>query len=384
MRERGPEDMKTEAFSPGLEGVIAGATTISDVDPERSRLLYRGYDIADLTEHACFEEVAYLLLFGQLPTPRALAEFRQTLSKERHLPQSVMTSFSHFPSDTHPMDLIRYGVAHLSLLDPENRDSSHEANVRKAVRLLAKMPALVSQSFRVTRGLSAMHDDLDELSHAERFLYLTLGKRPDRFEAHLFDVSLIAYAEHGFNASTFAARVTVSTLSDLYSGIVSAIGTLKGPLHGGANEEAMKMLLEIDRPENARNWIHNALTTKRKIMGFGHREYKIGDPRARLLSDWGRRLSEHMGNTRWYNIANTVEEVMVNEKRIYPNVDFPTAYIYYLMGLPIDLYTPIFALARVVGWSAHIIEQLEHNRLFRPKALYEGPKPRDFVPLNQR
>jgi citrate synthase len=281
------------------------------------------------------------------------------------------------------MDHLKAAVALIGMHDPEVEDNSHQANVRKAIRLTAKFPTLITAAYRYSIGKEPIAPD-NSLTHAENFLYMLTGEKPDPFYAKIIDISLICYAEHGFNASTFSARVTASTLSDLHSAIVSAIGTLKGPLHGGANEEAMKMLLEIGTPENAEAWVKDALATKKKIMGFGHREYKSGDPRATILTEHGRELSDRLGDTKWGRMAAIVEEAMLREKGLKPNVDFPTSYIYYMMNLPIPIYTPIFAIARITGWSANVIEQLDNNRLFRPKAEYEGPRHKAYIPLEQR
>ncbi|HEY9745479.1 MAG TPA: citrate/2-methylcitrate synthase [Oculatellaceae cyanobacterium] len=375
--------MKTAEYSPGLEGVIAGTTTISHVNPERNSLMYRGYDIQELVKYSSYEEVAYLLIKGHLPTQTELDAFCAELKKERDLPAVIVDTFKTFPKNGSPMDMLRAGAALLALHDPDKDDNSHDANVRKAIRLTAKFPALIAYSYRISRGQEPVQPD-NSLSHGENFLYMLLGKKPDSYIAHVFDRSLICYADHGFNASTFSSRVTVSTLSDIYSGTVAAIGALKGPLHGGANEEAMKMLLQIKSPEEAETWVLDAIASKKKIMGFGHREYKTGDPRAVIMTELGAEMSEKLGDTRWYKTATIVDQTMRREKNILPNVDFPTSYIYYLMGLPIEIYTPIFALARVAGWTAHMIEQLDNNRLIRPKALYEGPEHLEYIPIAKR
>lgn len=375
--------MKTAEYSPGLEGVIAGTTSISHVNPELSSLMYRGYDIRELVKHSSFEEVAFLLLKGHLPTQGEYDSFCAELKQERDLPQTVVDGIKAFPKNSNPMDMLRTATALLALHDVDKNDNSHAANLRKAIRLVAKFPALIAYSYRLNQGQDIVRPD-NSLGHGENFLYMLLGKKPDAYIAHVFDCTLICYADHGFNASTFSSRVTVSTLSDIYSGLVAAIGALKGPLHGGANEEAMRMLQEVGSPENAEAWVLDALATKKKIMGFGHREYKNGDPRAFILTAMGEEISEKLGDTKWYKTASIVEEVMRREKNIVPNVDFPTSYVYYLMGLPIEIYTPIFALSRVSGWTAHMIEQLDNNRLIRPKALYEGPDHLDFVPRAQR
>jgi 2-methylcitrate synthase/citrate synthase II len=375
--------MKTAEYSPGLEGIIAGTTTISHVNPERVSLMYRGFDIKDLVQHSTFEEVAFLLIKGHLPSQHEYDEFCALLKGERNIPAALVDTFKTFPPNSNPMDMLRSAVALLAFHDPDKNDNSHDANIRKAIRLVAKFPALIAYTYRISKGQPVVEPD-SSLSHGENFLYMLQGKKPDAYIAHVFDCSLMSYAEHGFNASTFASRVTVSTLSDIYSGTISAIGTLKGPLHGGANEEAMHMLLEVGTPENAEAWVLDALATKKKIMGFGHREYKTGDPRAAILTKMGAEISEKLGDTKWFQLASIVEATMRREKNIVPNVDFPTSYIYYLMGLPIEIYTPIFALARIAGWTAHMIEQLDNNRLIRPSVIYEGPAHVEYVPRDRR
>ncbi|MEB3286651.1 MAG: citrate/2-methylcitrate synthase [Vampirovibrionales bacterium] len=376
--------MTTAAYSPGLEGVIAGETKLSFVNSDINSLMYRGYDIRDLVDKSTYEETAYLLIYGELPSKAQLAEFSDTLKKERGIPQQITDAFRTLPKQgAHPMDLLRAGVAMLCFYDAELTDNSHEANVRKAVRLTAKFPALITHSYRINQGQEPIESD-NSLNHSENFLYTLLGKKPDPYFAKTFDATLICYADHGFNASTFAARVTTSTLSDMYSGVVSAIGALKGPLHGGANEEAMKMLIEIGSPDKAEAYIMDALAKKKKIMGFGHRAYKTGDPRAFILSEMAGKMSQQLGETKWHEIATIVESTIKREKNILPNVDFPTAYVYYMMGLPIEIYTPIFALSRVAGWTAHVIEQLDNNKLIRPKVLYEGDRNRPYTTLETR
>jgi 2-methylcitrate synthase/citrate synthase II len=375
--------MQTAEYSPGLEGIVAGTTSISNVSSERSSLVYRGYDIQDLVKYSTYEEVAFLLLYGHLPTEAEFQQFCDTLKKNREIPASLLEIFKTAPADSHPMEMLRAGVSLLALHDPDRHDNSHEANLRKAVRLVAQFPTIITHAYQISKGQPVVAPD-NSLSHGENFLYMLTGKKPDSYVAHVFDISLICYADHGFNASTFAARVTVSTLSDIYSGTLSAIGALKGPLHGGANEEAMKMLMQIGSPEQAEAWVLDALATKKKIMGFGHREYKNGDPRAAILTGMSGEVSERLGDTRWQRTAAIVEETMRREKNIIANVDFPTSYLYYLMGQPIEIYTPIFALARIAGWTAHMIEQLDNNRLIRPKAIYEGADHVEYVPRAQR
>jgi len=373
-------------YSPGLEGVIAGLSSISEIDSERSSLVYRGYDVHDLAEKGTFEETAYLLLYGSLPNRAQLDEFRHVLAQERQVPREIYDALKLLPKNAHPMDAIRLAYALLAPFDPDYTVSplDHDANVRKAVRIVAKAGTMVGNGHRIRQGLEPIEPSPD-LSIAGNFLYLMNGgKAPDDFTERAMDASLTLYAEHGFNASTFACRVTVATLSDIYSGIVSGIGTLKGSLHGGANEEAMKMLQEIGSVDNAEAWIKEALATKKKIMGFGHREYKKGDSRVPIMSKLAKEIGRRQGDTKWGDIADIVERVMVDEKGIFPNVDFPAAYAYYQLGIPIDLYTPIFVIARVSGWSAHAIEQLDNNRLIRPKCIYEGPTNLPWVPLEER
>lgn len=371
-------------YSPGLEGVIGGISTISQIDSDRSSLVYRGIDVHDLAEKGSFEETAYLLLYEKLPTRSELAAFRKTLGEERDVPPQVYDALRAMPKNAHPMDVTRTGYAVLAAYDPDYDKNDHDSNVRKAVRIMAKAPTIVANGYRIQHGQEVVKPD-PSLNTAANFLYILHGgEKPDEFTERGMDASLTLYAEHGFNASTFAARVTVATLSDLYSGIVTGIGTLKGPLHGGANEEAMKMLMEIGTPENAEAWIRDALVNKKKIMGFGHREYKKADSRAGYLTKMAKEIGRRKGVTKWGDIADILERVMLEEKNIHPNVDFPAAYAYYLLGIPIELYTPIFVIARVTGWSAHMIEQIDHNRLIRPKAIYEGATNVAFTPIDVR
>jgi citrate synthase len=370
-------------YSPGLEGVPGGITKISDIDSDRSSLQFRGYDVHELAEHATFEESAYLLLYGKLPSREELHSFEDTLSRARKLPGEVLAALRMTPRHLHPMDQLKAAYTMLAGFDPNYGHEDHGSNIRKAIRIIAAAPTIVAAGHRLRHGLEPIEPNL-ELGSAANFLYMLNGERADSYTEKLFDSTLTLYAEHGFNASTFACRVCVSTLSDLYSGIVTGIGTLKGPLHGGANEEAMRMLLEIGSPANADAWVRDALREKKKIMGFGHREYKKGDSRALWLGPKARELGRRVGNETWGKIADTLEKVMLDEKGLYPNVDFPAAYLYYLLRIPIELYTPIFVVARVAGWSAHAIEQLDHNRLIRPKAIYEGPRNVDYVSIENR
>jgi 2-methylcitrate synthase/citrate synthase II len=378
---------ESSSYSPGLEGIIAGTSAISHIDPEQNALTYRGYNIEDLCEHARFEEVAYLLLYGELPDRAALSQLTATLAAEQAVPDTVYQALRLLPPDSDPMDWLKVAVAALALYDPQADENGHDANIAKAIRLTAKLPSILANGWRILQGQSVM-PPVREGSHAARFLQTLTGEEPDPFAVRALSTTLILYAEHGFNASTFTARVTVSTQSDLYSGVVSAIGALKGPLHGGANEEVMRMLLEIGEPENAATWLERRLTKtpenpRPRIMGFGHREYKRGDQRAQIVRGFTHEMAERTGQARWTDITVILERAML-AKGLHPNLDFPVSPLYYMMGLPIPLYTPIFVLSRVVGWSAHIIEQLDNNRLIRPTSLYTGLPMRPYVRIEDR
>jgi citrate synthase len=375
--------MTTTAYSPGLEGVTAGISAISEVDAERNALIYRGYDIHDLVEHCAFDEVAYLLLYGNLPTAPELADFQRRVGENRYVPDSVLDLYREMPPAVHPMDALKAAVAVLALSDPETEDNSPEANRNKALRLYAKIPTLVVGGYRLLQGQEPIPPD-PALDHNANFFQMLTGQPPNDFFARVFNITQILYAEHGFNASTFAARVTVSTLSDLHSGVVSAIGTLKGPLHGGANEAAMEMLLEIGDPAKAAAWVREALAQKKKIMGFGHREYKRGDERAKIVKRYAVELGQRLGETRWTELSEIIEAEMMQAKGLYPNLDFPVASAYYLMGIPIPLYTPIFVMSRITGWCAHIMEQLANNRIIRPHNEYNGPRGLKVTPIAER
>ena len=375
--------MTDQAYSPGLEGVIAGESALSRIDVEINRLILRGYDLVELTENACYEEVAYLLLYGALPTAAELAAFNQELRTERALPGPVVDLLRTAPADAHPMDLVRTAVSALAFFDVETRDNSHEANVRKTVRLMAKIPTAIATGHHFAQGLEPVAPDA-ELDQAANLLYMLRGERPPAYEVEAMNVSLILYAEHGYNASAFTGRVVASTLADLYAAVTAAIGALGGPLHGGANEAAMEMLLQVGDRETAELWVLDALREKKKIMGFGHREYKNGDSRVPSMKKVGRQIAEAIGEAKWPDLADVVEGTMLREKGIFPNVDFPCAYTYYMMGIPIPLYTPIFVSSRVVGWAAHIIEQHDGNRLIRPNHIYVGQEYRAFVMLDER
>ncbi len=369
-----------EIYSPGLEGVIAGETAISTVE---GGLRYRGYQVTELAEKCTFDEVAYLLLYGELPKQKELADFQTRVAAARRLPAPLKELFPAVPKWTPPMDSLRTAVSILAHFDQDVDDNSTEANLRKAERLYAQIPLAIAEQFRAHKGLQPIKV-VRELGHAASFLYLLRGKEATPEEVRAFDVSLTLYAEHEFNASTFAARVTVSTLSDLHSGVVAAIGALKGPLHGGANEKVMDLLEAAGGPETAETWIRDALVRKEKVMGFGHRVYKAGDIRAKVLRDYARAAAERTGQMKWEETADIIERVMQAEKNLLPNLDWPAGRLYHALGLEIPLYTPIFVMSRITGWSAHVIEQLANNRLIRPRGRYIGPELKTVAPITER
>jgi citrate synthase len=374
-------------YHPGLEGVIANETAICNMDGLHGLggLAFRGYDIEDLAGHVSYEEVAYLLLHGDLPNRAQLHAFDTRLRSSRTIPSPLVQLYRHMPVEHNPMDVLRTSVSVLSHYDPEvdAPPTDHAANIRKAERLIAQMPTCVAYFERIAHGHEPVRPN-HEMDHAANFLSMIRGKPPSETMRKAFDLSLVLYAEHELNASTFCGRVTVSTLSDLYSGIVSAIGTLKGPLHGGANEEAWKVLERVGTTDNAEPWITQALANKERIMGFGHRVYKTGDPRARILKPHCQALAVEYGQQKWEQISEVIENAVTEHKHLPPNVDWPSARLYHYMGLDINIYTPIFAMARVAGWSAHIIEQLEHNRLMRPRGRYVGPAHRVVKSIEER
>ncbi len=373
-------------YSPGLEGVIAGQTALCQIDEGEAGLRYRGYAVTDLAAHATFEEVAYLLLYGKLPTRKELEDFSAQVTGQASLPGPVEAFLGVVPPTSHPMDILRTSVSLLGMTDPDGAEGSHDANVRKSVRLLAQIPVIIATAYRLAQGKRLIRPRPD-LGFAENLLYLLTDRHGDKVAtamARVLDVSLILYAEHEFNASTFAARVTASTLTDLHAGITAAIGALKGPLHGGANEAVAAMLLEVKTRDRAESWVRAALESKRRIMGFGHRVLKTGDSRSLIIQRHAEDLSRTCGDSRWYEIATIMDRTVRQEKGLYPNLDFYTAVAYLLMGIPRDLYTPVFVCSRVAGWCAHVIEQQDHNRLIRPRSLYTGPPPQAYVHLDQR
>jgi 2-methylcitrate synthase/citrate synthase II len=380
-------DVSAEQYHPGLEGIIASETAIANIEGKDGAggLEYRGYPIEELAGHVSYEETAFLLLHGDLPNRSQLRDFDARLRQSRLIPPALVGLLEQIPGNIHPMDALRSSVSVLSHFDPDVNapPTDHAANVRKAERMVAQMATAVAYRERI-RNLLPIIAPRDDLDYAANFLNMVNGKVPSPTMREAFDLSLVLYAEHELNASTFSARVTVSTLSDIYSGIVAAIGTLKGPLHGGANEEAWKVLEQVGTPENAERWIQDALARKQRIMGFGHRVYKTGDPRAAIVKPYCVELAREVGDDRWERVAEPIERAVTTQKLLPPNVDWPTARLYHYMGLETDLYTPIFAMSRVAGWAAHVIEQLDHNRLMRPRARYNGPPHRSVEPIDQR
>jgi citrate synthase len=369
----------------GLEDVVVGSSEICFIDGREGRLLYRGYDVDELVQHSTFEEVVYLLWYGSLPSRKDLEAHVKALSASanRRLPPRFVAILRALPKKSLPMEVLRTGVSALSSFDPDDDDNSREATLRKAIRLTARMPTLVAAWERIRRGKPLVAPD-PKLSLAANFLYMMSGKKPTPLAAKTFDVALILHADHEYNASTFAARVTAATLSDLYSAVTSGIGALKGPLHGGANEQVMRMVEQIKSPERAEAWIRKALADKARISGFGHRVYRVEDPRAKHLRRLASELGRQVGNTDAVRILDTIAKEVTAEKKIYPNVDLYSGAAYAAMGIPTDQFTPIFAMSRVAGWSAHVLEQHAHNRLIRPRAEYTGPSRQPYVPLDRR
>jgi 2-methylcitrate synthase/citrate synthase II len=367
----------------GLAGQTVGDTEICAVT--QTELLYRGYEIADLAANATFEEVAFLLLVGHKPSAAELKAFKDEVASMRAIPRSVRDDIVRIAKESpnaHPMSILRTGVSLLSHLDPDCEDNSPAAELRKSKRLLAQIPTVIGACQRTLDGQAPVEPD-PSLSHAANLMWLMSGKKPDELAARIMDVSLILYAEHDFNASTFSCRVIASTETDLHSAICGGIGALKGPLHGGANEMAMEMLKDIDRDcaggkMDADAWMQRAFAEKRKLMGFGHRVYKNGDHRAGILRGWGLQLAERLGPDakKWFDLGDRVQAIMLRDKAIHPNVDFPCGMTYFIMGIPVPQYTPIFVASRITGWCSHVMEQHRNNRIIRPLSAYTGPEPR--------
>lgn len=367
----------------GLEGVVVDESKISKVMPDINSLTYSGYPVQELSEHCNFEEVAYLLWHGELPNQSQLEDFTARERSNREISKDLLEVIRRFPKKAHPMDTIRTGVSFLGMEDADIWKADRDTNLRKSINLLSKIPTVIAADYRCRMGKEPIGPRKD-LSISENFFHMCFGEVPHADVVKAFDVSLILYAEHGFNASTFTSRVVTSTMSDLYSAVTAAIGSLKGPLHGGANEQVMHVLKEIGEPSEAKNWMLNALKEKRKIMGFGHRVYKKGDSRVPTMKKYAQKIADAKGDQKWMKISDILEETMIEQKDIHPNLDFPAGPAYYMMGFDIDMFTPIFVMARVTGWTAHIMEQAENNRLIRPLCDYTGPSERHVAPISQR
>jgi len=367
----------------GLEGVVAAQTRLSDVRGDIGQLVYCGYDINELAGKVTYEEVVHLLHHNHLPNRRELADYKAVLAEFRELPEGVVNIIREMPRTTPPMHAIRTGISALGCFDTTSDDDSQHAQRRKALRLIAQVPVITAYFHRLRQGKQPVHPD-PTLGEAANFLYMITGEKPSKEAESTLDLCYVLHADHGMNASTFSARVTIATLSDMYSAITTAVGTLKGPLHGGANEGVIKMLQEIGSIDKVDAWIEDALANKRKIMGIGHRIYKVLDPRAPHLKRMAQILSAKLGDAKWIQMSDRIAEIMLKSKGLNANVDFYSATVYYSLGIPTDLFTPVFAISRTSGWTAHVLEQLADNRLIRPQSIYTGPMGLKVVPLEQR
>ena len=373
----------SDEIKKGLLGIVVDETEVSKVMPEINSLTYRGYAAQDLCAKCKFEEVAYLILNGELPNKKQLKDFEKQESKERKLSKTLIEAIKKIPKKAHPMDVARTAVSIMGLEDKETRSNSPKANMRKIMRIFSKTPVALAAFYRSRKGKKIIPPK-KKLSFSENFFHMCFGKVPNKDIVKAFDVSLILYAEHSFNVSTFTARTITSSLSDIHGAITGAISSLKGPLHGGANEEVMHMMNKIKKPENALKWINNALDNKDVVMGFGHRVYKSGDSRVPTMREYFGKVAKIKKDKKFEKIYDIVEKVMIERKDIHPNVDYPTGPTYHLMGFDTDFFTPIFVISRITGWSAHIMEQYAANKLIRPLASYNGSQHRKVVQLNQR
>ena len=373
----------SEDIKKGLLGIVVDETTVSQVMPNINSLTYRGYAVQDLCEKCIFEEVAYLVLNKELPNKTQLNKFKKQLEENRNITINLREIVKHMPKRSHPMDVARTVVSVMGLEDKETNSNSPAANMRKAIRIFAKTPTAIAAFFRARKGKNIIPPK-KKLSFSENFFYMCFDKVPKKEIVKAFDVSLILYAEHSFNVSTFTARTITSSLSDIHGAITGAIASLKGPLHGGANEEVMHMLKKIKKPENAKKWILDALENKKLIMGFGHRVYRKGDSRVPTMKKYYYKVAELLKEKKLPKMSQIIEDVMIEKKNIHPNVDFPTGPTYHMMGFDTDFFTPIFVMSRITGWSAHIMEQHAANKLIRPLSKYSGEKHRKVMLLNQR
>lgn len=373
----------TGTSAAGLRGVAAATSSISDVNGEKGELIYQGYNIHDLAMHSTFEEVVFLLWNKRLPNDLELSELKRSLSEAAEIPKEIIELMKQFPDEADPTDVLRTTVSALEFYDPSSRNLSREASIRTATKLTAQFPTIVAASDRIRKGREPLRPN-PSFNIASNFLYMLKGEEPSEHDARVFDICLVLHADHELNASTFAARVVAGTLASIYSAVTAAIAALSGPLHGGANTNVMKTLLEIGAVENVEGYVKKALAEKRKIMGFGHAVYRTEDPRATHLRQFAKEMGEQAGNAKWYEMSRRMEEVMMREKGLYPNVDFFSASTYYMMGISLDLYTPIFALSRISGWTGHILEQFADNKLIRPRAEYVGRRDVPYVPIGER
>ena len=373
----------SDEIKKGLLGIVVDETTISQVMPDINSLTYRGYAVQDLCDKCNFEEVAYLVLNGELPNKKQLKNFVKEEKLDRKLSKEILSDIRKMPKKAHPMDVVRTAVSLMALEDKETKDNTPKANMRKAIRIFSKTPIALAAFFRARKGKKIISPKKN-LSFSENFFHMCFGKVPSKEIVKAFDVSLILYAEHSFNVSTFTARTITSSLSDIHGAITGAIASLKGPLHGGANEEVMHMMNKIKKPENALKWINNTLDKKDVVMGFGHRVYKKGDSRVPTMKKYFKKVAAIKGDNKFNKIYDIVERVMIDRKNIHPNVDYPTGPTYHLMGFDTDFFTPIFVISRITGWSAHIMEQHAANKLIRPLSKYSGEQHRKVILLNQR
>ncbi|MDT4898840.1 MAG: citrate synthase [Acidobacteriota bacterium] len=371
------------ASTAGLRGVVAASSSIGDVNGEKGELIYQGINIHDLANNSTFEEVVFLLWNGRLPKRAELDELRRNIAANQELSPEILALMRQFPKEAEPMDALRTAISALAFYDKNAKDTSREASIRTATRLTAQFPVIVAALDRLRKGQEPTQAK-PELNIATNFLYMLKGEMPSAEDAHVLDVALILQADHELNASTFTARVVAGTLADMYGAVTAAIGALSGPLHGGANTNVMKMLLEIGEVERVEQFVKDALAAKRKLMGFGHAVYKTEDPRATNFRRFSKELAERTGNSKWYEMSLKVEQVIKTEKGLFPNVDFFSASTFYMMGIPLDLYTPIFAISRISGWTGHILEQYANNKLIRPRAEYIGPRNVPYVPIDER
>jgi len=373
----------SDEIKKGLLGIVVDETTVSQVMPDINSLTYRGYAVQDLCEKCTFEEVAYLVLNGELPNRTQLKKFIKEERSDRTLSKQILNDIQKMPKKAHPMDVVRTAVSLMALEDKDTKNNSPKANMRKAIRIFAKTPIGIAAFFRARKGKKIISPKKN-LSFSENFFHMCFGKVPSKEIVKAFDVSLILYAEHSFNVSTFTARTITSSLSDIHGAITGAIASLKGPLHGGANEEVMHMMNKIKKPENALKWINKTLDNKDVVMGFGHRVYKKGDSRVPTMEKYFKKVSKIKSDKKFHKIYDMVKKVMIERKNIHPNVDYPTGPTYHLMGFDTDFFTPIFVISRITGWSAHIMEQHSANKLIRPLSKYSGEKHRKVILLNQR